>query len=261
MIFCETSGSICVGPRHSPAALCLGPRRSLCRVPALSRSLCRARIFCVGPGPLCRAPALSAWVPALSIGPAARRSLTLCAARSLCRALCPAPGALPVSRSRSSVSDRRSTLCAGAQRVPARRSCPGALCVGPRHSLAVCAGPLRSACLSACHPSGPRPRLRSACYPSGPRTPQDPHATHPLPRPRATHPRSTAPPSSGPRARPPLIRPCHPSPPAHPFFQERTPNLTVWGKSRCLIAIGVRLGVVCGAKPQHASMWCAYLAG
>ena len=49
VIFCEASGSICVGPRRSPVSGHRAPR-SLRRVPALS---IRPGALCVGPGALC----------------------------------------------------------------------------------------------------------------------------------------------------------------------------------------------------------------
>ena len=77
VIFCEASVSIWIALRRSPAAFCVGPRRSLCRVPALSRFLCWAPALSVSVlGAVCvgfrRSPALSvsglgaSWPPASS---------------------------------------------------------------------------------------------------------------------------------------------------------------------------------------------------
>ena len=99
---------------------------------------------------------------------------------------------------------------------------PGALCRGPALSRslpplpvsgpgALCVGPRHS--LALCVGARARRSCSSACHPSGPR------AAGPNSDPRATHP-----------AR------CVPS------FQERTPNLTVWGKISPLQA---------GRVPKH----------
>ena len=86
----EASVSICPGPALSRR------RHSLCRVPALSRSLCRARALCVEPDAV-SGPALSTLCPS-----------ALCVGAGLCRAQCsPCQGpALSVS----------GPLCAGAGR-------------------------------------------------------------------------------------------------------------------------------------------------
>ena len=87
-----------------------------------------------------------------------------------------------------------------------------ALCVsGPAPQIRVSPGPhtpssdprprAPSSDPHATHPVRGRPQLRSACHPSGPRaSSSDPRATHPARR--------------------------------VPFFQERAPNLTVWGIKR-----------------------------
>ena len=126
---------------------------------------------------------------ALCVG--AWRSLCRAAALSRC-SLCQAPAP---SRSLCRVCGARRSLC----RLPAlSASGPQALCVGPG---ALCRAPALSSSLCV----GPG----TLCWP-GPSS--EPRATHPLPR---------AYPSSDPRATHPAQR--------VPFFQERTPKLTVWG--------------------------------
>ena len=244
VIFCEASVSICVGPRRPTAALYVGPPRSLCWVPALSRSLQQAPALSVsGPGLFCGGPALSASSPgALCVGcrcslrraPAlpgalwveARRSLRRASALSLSAS---GPGALSLSVSGSvsapgtllplSVSGP-DALCVG----PALSASPSVLCVGPRRSL--CHAPALSvsgpaalslsvSALSVLGPGGPLPALsasspaalrRSLCR--GPALSVS--LCHPPQLGSACHP-------SGP-AGPQLRSACHPSSPARSLF-------------------------------------------
>ena len=137
VIFCEAS----VQSGSRPGAFPL-PRRSLCRVPALSRFLCWAPALSVSVlGALCvgfrRSPALSVSGPgALCVAP--RHSLAVCVGcrRSLWRALA-------LSR----------TLCVGA-----RRPLCGALWAGPGGRL-------------LCHPCGQAPMRCAGAAPAPLRVP------------------------------------------------------------------------------------------
>ena len=164
---------------------------------------------------MCKALSLSVSGPgALCVGP--RRSQCVGARQSVCRA-----------RALS-----RRPLC----RTPAlsralsgpRRSVCRALALSPRSSaLSVLAGTrpqLRSATLHLVHPSS-----ESTCHPSVPNPHPaeraDPPAPIYLP---ANHP-GRGPPSSDPRATHPARR--------VDFFQETTPNITVWGLKIKIIAV------------------------
>ena len=160
--------------------------RSLCRVPALSRSLCLLSVSSSG---LCRAPALSV------SGPVRRGPRAL--------ALCWVPAAPALSR--------RSLLPRYRASGPGSRGPALALCVddvGPRSgALCVCVGPIRF-----CGPTAQIPQtltvppdmvqppapIRVAGHPL-PRPPMstdhpnpssNPHATHPVARARSSDPRT-----------------------------------------------------------------------
>ena len=198
----------------APALSVWGPG-FLCRAPPFSRSLCR------GPAlSLCRAPgALCVWA----------------------RRLCVAGPALSVSGTGAFVSN----CSVGAP--PLSVSGCGALCVGPR---ALCVG--GALCGSLCWAlplfelgSGPAVQIRVFIHPhvthtvfqpptqtsSDPRCgPFSARSTSSLPEPiRGTHPTSSDPRAPSGPANPQLRSACHPSSPARSLFQERTPNLTVWG--------------------------------
>ena len=230
----------------SRRSLCRAPALSVCWVPALSASA-RPALSVSGPGAgalcpglcrrqrsLCRGAALFGALGRGSTLPASGpRALSLFASfpalsRSLCRDLCRRSlrrPALSVSGPpflwRSFAALGPVALCIGA--VPALSvSGPGLSVSGPS-SLCVAVG--GTLCV---HPSsGPRtrapssttlrpcPQLRSACHPSAPAAPSS--------EPRATHPALRV-----------------------PFFQERSPNLTVWGKKQ-------RSGI---ARPKKLS--CGY---
>ena len=214
---------ICVGRRRSPAAL--WPRRSLCR------ALCRILALCVSGRrhSLCRAAALSVSGPgALFVGPCALcvgpcHSATGPAKMSRCLW---ASG--PQLRSAHSPAQIRMLAIGPRAQVPEAptrphpqppaypcgtfsttwHALPRNFCCEATHPVR---RPLRATRLQLCHPSSSadpicappirsaHPQLRSACHPSAPRAPSsDPCATHPA---RRVH-----------------------------FFQEKTPNFTVWGK-------------------------------
>ena len=262
--FCVGPGalrrSLCVGARRSAAVslcwgpvlcvgICVGPRRSLSQSVSgpgglavsvsvsgpgavsvrLRRSLCRRpALFVSGPGALCRAPALFVLGPdALCVGPAP-------CVGALC--LCVVPHPAP---------DPRGTQL--------RRAC--AMRTGSPNS-PIQSNPQRAR--SNLRASGPHPtpwaQLRSACHPSNfdrivsgfmDRPSSSDGATqlrsacHLLwwldfscgSGPRATHPALRAPSSDAARAPRPQLESgaTHPARRV-PFFQERTPNLTVWGK-------------------------------
>ena len=110
--------------------------------------------------------------------------------------------------------------------VGAQRS-PGALCVGPQRSLC------RGLALSA---SGLFVGTGALCQVPAlsfdpPPPPLCPSATRPHP---TSHPRATThPPSSDPRATHPAGR--------VPFFQERTPNLTVWATMTIIAIVAITI--------------------
>ena len=153
------------------------------------------------------------------------------------------PGALCVGARRSLSGP--GALCFGARRspLPFRVWGPDALCVGPLFvrapgAVSLSVSVLSALCVAArrfvsgpCGSVGPQLRYArpSACHPSirltGPRPSSDQLASAPI---RVAHiqsrpsaPIRVTPPSSDPRATHPARR--------VPFFQERTPNLIVWG--------------------------------
>ena len=147
---------LCRGPFSvsGPGALCVGPRRSLCRVPALSRS-CRGPALSVsGPG------ALSLCVSGSVSGPGALPPLSVLGPGTSCRP----PGTLSLS-----VSGAQCSLCHAPVSVLSRSSlCRGAaLCA--LHP--VCKPPIQSA-----SPAQIRvPPIRSCGQPA-------PIVPHPAPR-------------------------------------------------------------------------------
>ena len=236
-------GALCVGPALSvsgPDGLCVGAGRSWCRGPALSVS---------GPSALCVGARHS-----LCRGPGLQRSVS---GPSLCRG----PAVAPRSGWLSELFD------VGAQHSLSQRSlcrAPTVFVSGPS-TPTICVSVLSSLCVLCSRPAlFSRPQLTHPIL----RAHAPPRCAHLLPQPElpcvlppirsAAHapirvaairvpPTQLRAPSSDPRATHPVSRcqlrpmppiqprahssdPC-PSHPARrvPFFQDRTPNLTVWG--------------------------------
>ena len=185
-----------------PGALRVGTRRSLCRI------LCRGPAASVS-GPLCvsgpgalfvrarRSPALSVSGPALHVGPGAV-CVGLCG--GLRRPVCQGPTGSCAPAISFSGPGSRALFVSG----------PGPLCIGTGIWLSR---------RSLCRPGRLGPGTFSHSV-SGPRA-----TTHPIRRPPAP---IRVPPirSAGPQLR----SACHPSKWRVPCVQERTPNLTAWGK-------------------------------
>ena len=205
---CVGAGALCVGCRHRrrAGALCAGPRAL--SVSALPSALCVE--ICVGP-PL-RALCVGAlWVCPRSSDPATLLALTVCVGP------CWASG--PAAQIRVFIAGHLRSVRAPIPVPPICRP-PAPIRVPPRPVRATpdlarvsAPVPVRVPLIRPRRPPAPTrvhpalratlicsagPQLRSTCYPArGPSS--DPRATHPARR--------------------------------VPFFQERTPNLTVWGKS------------------------------
>ena len=181
---------------------------------------------------------MCAVISACATGDQRITATVLCAARLPNPLLCQrwrAPG--PHTESARHPTDR-----APGPRYRERRRAPGA---GPDTQIAGRDEQARDALrlTSACHPSAhPHPRTLSSDLPSASRSHPDPHANHLCTRRRdpASNPSSVPPIQPVPPAliRMPHIQSAassdpHATYPARrvPFFQERTPNITVWGKT------------------------------
>ena len=219
----KTSMANAVRSKSGPGALSVGAQRSLSEPGGLS----------LGPGAFCirarRAPAVLCRGAALSV----LGSSALCRGYSL--AVCVGP------------SPQLRAACSFACYPSGPRAFNSDPCVA--HPVRGPPAPIRAPVRSACHPAlspiqcraPPAPIRVPPIRPSpqlpapGPYLVSDPRATHPDPQ---TPSSIQKPPASfrvaGPSspAAPQLRAACHPSGPARsPFFQESTPNLTVWGKT------------------------------
>ena len=163
-----------------------------------------------GPGALCvRASAALCLAPALSGGLGSVETVPA-PANPHQRYLCRAPAV-----SVSGLGALRHSLCRASTQILLNTSVSGlgGLCIGARRSPAPCSSPRTpSSDPRATHaaPRLPAP-IRMACHPSSTQAPSS-----------ACHPSNTEASSSNPRATHPARR--------VPLFQERTPNLPVWGK-------------------------------
>ena len=159
--------TLCVGPRRS---LGVGARRSLCRGPALSVLVSGAalsRFLCRGPAvfrarrSLCQAPAVSVSGPK-AVG--VRWSFWARPQRSVS-----GPGALSFLCRGPALGSGPALSVSGLGSGPALSvSGPGAVCVGPRRSLALCVGARRSVSGSVLAPGAFSRSLCLLCVVLGP---------------------------------------------------------------------------------------------